>query len=82
MDNEHAASIADIIKFSTIKMLFIAWNKFRSKDGKVIFNALAENHYIQVFDASFNSLSSNSINNYGNVSANNIEFDDETTSCS
>ena len=80
MENEHAPSIADIIKFSTIKMLFIAWNKFRSKGGKVIFNALAENHYIQILDASFNSLASNSINNYGNVSSNNLELEDDTTS--
>jgi Ran GTPase-activating protein (RanGAP) involved in mRNA processing and transport len=70
MDNDHAKSIADILKFSTLKMLFIAWNKIRSSGGEIIFNAMADNQYMQVFDISFNSLAANSMANYGNSRVN------------
>lgn len=82
MDNEHAACIADIIKFSTLKMLFIAWNKIRSKGGVMIFNALKDNNYIQVFDASFNSLAANSIQNYGNIAVTPTKISTENLNCS
>ena len=66
LENEHAFAIADLIKYSSIKILFIAWNKIRDAGGVLIFNALANNRSIQVLDASFNSFSSMSTNNFGN----------------
>jgi len=61
LQNEHAYVLADMLKDSSLKMLFIAWNKIRDKGAMKIFEALAENTTLQVFDGSFNSFSSNSI---------------------
>lgn len=49
-------------------MLYIAWNKIRDKGATAIFNSLATNHCLQIFDGSFNSFSSTSSYNYGNMS--------------
>lgn len=48
-----------MIRSSTVKMLFIAWNKIRDKGGVLLFEALATNVHIKVFDGSFNSFNSN-----------------------
>lgn len=79
--NDHAAIIADLITNSRLKMLFLAWNKIRDKGGVLIFNALAANQTIQIFDISFNSLNSSSVHNYGNISSD-VKFEaDLNRSC-
>jgi Ran GTPase-activating protein (RanGAP) involved in mRNA processing and transport len=68
LGNEHAVIIADMLQDSTLRMLYIAWNKIRDKGATALFNSLATNHYLQIFDGSFNSFSSTSSYNYGNLS--------------
>lgn len=53
-------------------MLFIAWNKIRDKGAVAIFNALRNNHSLQILDVSFNSLSSSMSRGYGNASHNSL----------
>lgn len=82
LENDHAISIANMIRDSSLRMLYIAWNKIRDKGATLIFNELAKNKFIQVFDGSFNSFSSGAKQNYGNKSSMKMIPDDKAIECS
>lgn len=71
LENEHAIVLADFLKDSSLRMLFIAWNKIRDKGAVSLFNSMKDNQFLQVFDGSFNSFSSTSLKSYGNVNLHN-----------
>ncbi|CAI2364501.1 unnamed protein product [Moneuplotes crassus] len=75
--NEHACILAEVLQDCALKMLFIAWNKIRDKGAVAIFNALRNNHSLQILDASFNSLSSSMKRGYGNISHNSLCTNEE-----
>jgi NLR family CARD domain-containing protein 3 len=67
LENEHAFVLADLLRDSSLKMLFIAWNRIRDKGAERIFQQLENNLFLQVFDGSFNSFSSGIISNNRNT---------------
>ena len=42
---------------AALVVLFLHWNKIRTQ-GRLIFNALVENQYLQILDISFNTIAS------------------------
>eukprot|EP00347_Sterkiella_histriomuscorum_P000204 403376781 len=54
-----AHSISKMVTLnSSLKVLFIRWNRIRYKGGEILAKGLAQNKSIQIFDASFNAFGS------------------------
>lgn len=59
IDDYGCESISDIVTYCRrLRALFIGWNKIREKGAVSIFNSLAKNDTIDIFDGSFNSFRS------------------------